>query len=267
MVLKARCTQIEGTGVLASSAAAGTSASGPATSTRASAPTPGSTTGSIFLLCFRLGCVVDQQRLERETVRQNVVSNVVTAYAQRLQLDGIAVLYGHFHCFQVCIHGHVDSSDCSVHLGAVFQFNCHSFVTEFHQKPEIGGKRSVRGYVDMGKLMAGLLRRRCPHDKEALYRLLHTLLVSLWSSIYVYNILSSKPNREYDTVAFLTKQTIAGDSCRRWHYHTFRFQIFAGWNCGELFRNRKNWGRSYVLSVERKARKIVLQSKSQRIIY
>ena len=45
----------------------------------------------------RLGSIINQQRIKRETVRQNEVSDVAAADAQRLQLNWVFVLYSHLH--------------------------------------------------------------------------------------------------------------------------------------------------------------------------
>lgn len=35
----------------------------------------------------------------------------------------------------MCVHGYVNTSDGSMNLGSVFEFDSHSLMTEFHQKP------------------------------------------------------------------------------------------------------------------------------------
>lgn len=67
---------------------------------------------STFLTCFSLLGLdlwldINQQRVQREAVRQDEIANVVATDAQRLQLSGLPVLQGHFHRLQVGVHAHI----------------------------------------------------------------------------------------------------------------------------------------------------------------
>ena len=51
-----------------------------------------------------------------QSVREDVVSDVVPPDGQLVQLDWVAVLQSHFDRFQVGVHRHVNTRDGSMHL-------------------------------------------------------------------------------------------------------------------------------------------------------
>lgn len=110
--------------------------SAPATSPAASAATSASSHGGLLLLGLRFRGVVDQQSLQRKAVWKNVVSNVVAAYAEGLQLDRIPVFHCHLHGFQMSVHRDVHSGDRAVDLGAVLQFDGDRLVAQFHEESD-----------------------------------------------------------------------------------------------------------------------------------
>lgn len=71
-----------------------------------------STTLTCFpLLGLDLWLDVNQQCVQRQAVRQDEVADVVAADTQRLQLSGLPVFQGHFHCLQVGVHAHIDACE------------------------------------------------------------------------------------------------------------------------------------------------------------
>lgn len=109
----------------------------PSTSTASTATPRRATSAGLRLFGLRFRCVIDQQRLQWQTVRQNVIPNVIAAYAQRIQLNRITILDRHFDGFQMCIHSDVHAGDGAMDLCAVLQLNCHRLMAELHQKAEI----------------------------------------------------------------------------------------------------------------------------------
>lgn len=108
------------------------------TSARSSAPSTAlSTTICFSLLCSRLGSIIDEQCFQRQTVRQDVVPDVISTDTEGIQLNRISIFDGHFDCLEVGVHCDVYTGDGSVHLGSILQFNRHRFVTKFHQKSTI----------------------------------------------------------------------------------------------------------------------------------
>lgn len=112
------------------------SSSAAATSPPASAAAPAPSHGGFLLLGLRFRGVVDQQGLQRKAVWKDVVSDVVAAYAEGLQLDGIPVFHRHLHCLQVSVHRDVHSGDRAVDLGAVLQFDGDRLVAQLHEESD-----------------------------------------------------------------------------------------------------------------------------------
>ena len=56
-----------------------------------------------------LGRVVYEKCVEGQTVRQDVVADVVAPDTQRVQLHGVFVLHGHLDSLQVGVHAHVNT--------------------------------------------------------------------------------------------------------------------------------------------------------------
>merc|ERR1719422_1745210 len=81
-----------------------------------------------------LGTVVNQEGVERQGIGQDVIPNVGASDGECVQILRLLVLDGHFDGFEMSIHGHVDTSHGSVDLCPILELNCHSLVTEFHQK-------------------------------------------------------------------------------------------------------------------------------------
>jgi len=52
---------------------------------------------------------IHQQSIQRQTVRQNEVSDVIPSNTQCLQLYRFSVLQCHFHCFEMRIHTDIHS--------------------------------------------------------------------------------------------------------------------------------------------------------------
>lgn len=59
---------------------------------------------SLSLLWLDFGLDVDQQRVQRKTVGQDEVADVVATDTERLQLSGLSVFEGHLHSFEVSVH-------------------------------------------------------------------------------------------------------------------------------------------------------------------
>ena len=128
----------------------------PATSTTAhkTACTTSTTVSLLARLVFRLGLVVHQQRIQRQTVRQDVVADRRAADVDRVERDRVAALGGHFDGAQCGVHlrrdgGHraVEDSSCfpppivswyllwgDANGRTILQFNRHRLVGAFHEK-------------------------------------------------------------------------------------------------------------------------------------
>lgn len=115
------------------SATPSTRSSASSTSSTASAPIPAP--GGLLFLRFGLWGVVYQECLEGQTVREDVVPDVVASDRQGVQLHRIPVLYRHLYGFEVGIHGYIHSCDGSMDLCTILQLNGHRFVAQFHEKP------------------------------------------------------------------------------------------------------------------------------------
>ena len=156
---------------LAPTASASTTPATPRSTTttpRTSAASARSAPVRFPLLRARLRRIVDEQRLQRQAVRQDVVANVVAADAERVQCDRIPVLYRHFDRLQVCVHCDIHARDRAVHLCAILQLDRHRFVAQFHQEPagegesqhgpvNITGNISIRLRLEQASWGAGLL--------------------------------------------------------------------------------------------------------------
>jgi hypothetical protein len=62
---------------------------------------------SLDALGLGAGCVINEQSVQIERVRQDVITNVVASDAQAFEVNGITALDGHFNCFQVSVHAHI----------------------------------------------------------------------------------------------------------------------------------------------------------------
>ena len=86
-----------------------------------------------------------------QSVREDVVSDVVPPDGQLVQVDWVAVLQSHLDRLEVSVHGHIHARDGSVHLrnkylsvqllpgqysnlGSILQLDGDCLVAEFHQE-------------------------------------------------------------------------------------------------------------------------------------
>lgn len=112
-----------------------------ATSTTSAPPTTASTAAAIgFLarLVLRLRRVIDEQRVERERVRQDDVANRAAADIDRVELDLLTVLLRQLDRLHRDIHDWRDAGDGAVDEGAVLELNGHRLVLALHQEARIG---------------------------------------------------------------------------------------------------------------------------------
>merc|ERR1719300_1154377 len=100
----------------------------PTTSPASVAATPPSLLGP--------GRVIDEQRVEGQRVWEDEVPDVVAADTQGVQLLGVAVLHRHLYRLQMSVHTDINTCDCPVNLSAIFQLNCHCFMTQLHKKSD-----------------------------------------------------------------------------------------------------------------------------------
>ncbi len=125
---------------------------------------------SLSLLWLDFGLDVDQQRVQRKTVRQDEVADVVATDTERLQLSGLSVFEGHLHSFEVSVHADIHTwtyrhrsiqelllnlkqilwiiitCDRPVDLCAILQLNSDCFMAQFHQKPAGSQSKTTHHY-------------------------------------------------------------------------------------------------------------------------
>ena len=144
-------------------------ASTSATSSGSTAASSASSTASSCHTGPLLGSLIDQQILlewfvfrvgdntigfdthQWQSVREDVVSDVVPPDGQLVQVDWVAVLQSHLDRLEVSVHGHIHARDGSVHLrnkylsvqllpgqysnlGSILQLDGDCLVAEFHQE-------------------------------------------------------------------------------------------------------------------------------------
>jgi hypothetical protein len=78
--------------------------------------------------------VVHEQGFERQRLGQQEVANVIAAYGQVVQTNGLAAFHSQLDRLQVRVHRHVHAGDRSIDDGAIFELNDHSLVVEFHEE-------------------------------------------------------------------------------------------------------------------------------------
>jgi len=127
------------TAATTSSAAAGAAtASGSSASSTAACTAGGSaasaSASSASAAATLLGSVVDQQRVQRKRVRQDVIPNVGSSDGERVEILRFLVLDGHLDLLEMRVHGHVDSGHRPVDLSPVLQLDRHSLMTQLHQE-------------------------------------------------------------------------------------------------------------------------------------
>lgn len=120
----------------------------PASSSRptpSSRSTPGCSPSPPILLLprlvLRLRCIIDQQRIQRQGIRQYIVPNRAPPNIDRIQTYRLAraprttsVLRRHLHRPQRSVHLRRYRRDCAMDYRAVFELNRHRFVGAFHKK-------------------------------------------------------------------------------------------------------------------------------------
>lgn len=98
-----------------------TTTSSPSTHATPSAPDP-TIRNLLAGLILGLGRIVNQQRIERQRVGQDVVADRRAADVHGVELDGFLALGGHFDVAEGGVHLWGDGCDCAVDDGACFLF-------------------------------------------------------------------------------------------------------------------------------------------------
>ena len=79
--------------------------------------------------------VVDEQRVDGEGLRQDVVADVRSSHGELVELDGVLALNGHLNVAEVRVHSDVHSDDRAAHERAVLELERDRPVLQLHQKP------------------------------------------------------------------------------------------------------------------------------------
>ena len=101
------------------STATTTATTAPST-TRTTTTTTASAVRFLARLVLRLGRVVDQQRIEGQTIGQDVVANRGATDVDGVEGDGVAAFGGHFDRAEGGVHLGGDGGDGAVEDGAYF---------------------------------------------------------------------------------------------------------------------------------------------------
>jgi len=108
------------------------SPSSPSTSRTTSPTAPIRSFFPRFILWLWL--VVDKQRVEGQTVRENVISNGGATDVDGIKGDGIATFRGHLDRPKRGIHLRRDRGNGAVENSAVLELDSHGLVRTFHKK-------------------------------------------------------------------------------------------------------------------------------------
>jgi len=104
-----------------------------ATSSPSSSSTTPSSTSTISKSTFgNFWSFINQQSIKWKTVWQDVIPDIVSSYTQCIKVNRFTILNSHFHRLQVSVHADIHTSNSTMNLSAIFQFNGHSLVAEFH---------------------------------------------------------------------------------------------------------------------------------------
>ena len=85
---------------------------------------------------MKLSCNEKSFTYQGQSLREDVVPDVVPSDGESIQLDWVTVLQCHLDGLEVSVHGNINTCDGAVHLSPVLQLDGDCLMTEFHQEPD-----------------------------------------------------------------------------------------------------------------------------------
>jgi hypothetical protein len=88
------------------------------------------------LLDLHTRSIINKKSIKIQTVRENVVSDVVATNTKMVKCHRIFSSQCQLHSLQMCVHADVHTCDGAMHYGAILQFYGNRLVVELHKKPD-----------------------------------------------------------------------------------------------------------------------------------
>jgi hypothetical protein len=80
--------------------------------------------------------IINKKSVEIQTVRENVVSDIVATNTEMVKCDRVFPSQRQLHCLQMSIHADVHTCDGAMHYSSILQLYRHRLIVKLHQKPD-----------------------------------------------------------------------------------------------------------------------------------